>query len=55
MSVILVNLGIYQDYTNDKIFENLYFIDLNFIKILPNIVIKTLSKKLLLLIGSNEA
>ena len=43
-----------QDYTNDKIFENLYFIDLNFIKILPNRFIKTLAKKLFLSIINNK-
>tara|TARA_Y100000389_G_C17470580_1_gene530181 strand:+ start:525 stop:1751 length:1227 start_codon:yes stop_codon:yes gene_type:complete len=42
------------DYANDKIFENLYFIDLNYLKIFPNIVIKSLSKKLLLLTGARD-
>ncbi len=43
-------LSLDQDFKNDEIFENLYFIDLNYIKILPSKIVQILAKKTIFLI-----
>ncbi len=43
-------LSLDQDFKNDEIFNNLYFIDLNYVKVLPKKILQILAKKTTLLI-----
>ena len=43
-------LNLDQDFKDHKIFENLYFIDLNCIKILPSKIVQIFARKTMLLI-----